>query len=42
MHSSPTTWTARLAPIHTGADEFSTATVTRRPLTTADVGPNAP
>ncbi len=26
----------------TGADEFSTATITRRPLTTADVGPNAP
>jgi poly(beta-D-mannuronate) lyase len=26
----------------TGADEFSTATVTHRPLTTADVGPNAP
>jgi hypothetical protein len=25
-----------------GADEFSTATVNRRPLTTANVGPNAP
>jgi hypothetical protein len=25
-----------------GADEFSTAPVIRRPLTTADVGPNAP
>lgn len=25
-----------------GADEFSTAPITRRPLTTADVGPNAP
>lgn len=25
-----------------GADEFSTAAVVRRPLTTADVGPNAP
>ncbi|MFC9688564.1 polysaccharide lyase 6 family protein [Kribbella sp. NPDC056951] len=32
---------ARTAPYDVGADEYSTATPTRRPLTAADVGPNA-
>ncbi|MFB6723217.1 polysaccharide lyase 6 family protein [Kribbella sp. NPDC056345] len=31
----------RTAPYDVGADEYSTATPTRRPLTAADVGPNA-
>ncbi|WP_405058823.1 polysaccharide lyase 6 family protein [Kribbella sp. NBC_01505] len=32
---------ARTAPYDVGADEYSTATPVRRPLTSADVGPNA-
>ncbi|WBQ01905.1 polysaccharide lyase 6 family protein [Kribbella sp. CA-293567] len=31
----------RTAPYDVGADEYSTATLVRRPLTAADVGPNA-
>jgi poly(beta-D-mannuronate) lyase len=33
---------ARTGTKDVGADEFSTAPVTRRPLITANVGPNAP
>jgi hypothetical protein len=32
----------RTMPMDVGADQYSTACVTQRPLTTADVGPNAP
>jgi poly(beta-D-mannuronate) lyase len=32
---------ARTAPYDVGADEYSTAAPVRRPLTSADVGPNA-
>jgi poly(beta-D-mannuronate) lyase len=33
---------ARTGTKDVGADEFSTAPVSRRPLTTTNVGPNAP